>query len=151
MTCAGVCVLTVDKFGRRPLLLLGVGGMCASALIIGIACQIAYSSVAARYITIVLLFVFVGSYQVTGSRGSLLPGSYSLMCRRLESCRCTLDGQRLVMLHGGVFLPTGVRQYTNSRHAPTTIVSSLRMHAICRQCHEHKCANFGVQDTSPGR
>ena len=90
-------MLTVDKFGRRPLLLLGVGGMFASALIIGIACQIAYSSVAATYITIVFLFVFVGSYQVTGSRVSLLPGPRPLMCRSLEYCCCSLDERCLVM------------------------------------------------------
>ena len=65
-TChAGVAVVTVDKFGRRPLLLIGVGGMFGSTLLIGIACQVAYSSAAATYITIVMLFIFVGSYQVT--------------------------------------------------------------------------------------
>lgn len=57
-------MLTVDKFGRRPLLLIGVGGMFVSAALIGIACQVAYSSAAATYITIIMLFVFVGSYQV---------------------------------------------------------------------------------------
>ena len=65
---AGVAVLTVDKFGRRPLLLIGVGGMFASSLLIGIACQVAYSSAAATYITIIMLFVFVGSYQVRPSK-----------------------------------------------------------------------------------
>ena len=108
MRRAGVCVLTVDKFGRRPLLLLGVGGMFASALIIGIACQIAYSSVAATYITIVFLFVFVGSYQVTGSRVSLLPVPHFLMCRYLEFYCSILDGHCLVMLNVGVYLPTGI-------------------------------------------
>lgn len=57
-------MLTVDKFGRRPLLLIGVGGMFGSSLLIGIACQVAYSTAAATYITIVMLFIFVGSYQV---------------------------------------------------------------------------------------
>ena len=61
-------MLTVDKFGRRPLLLIGVGGMFASSLLIGIACQVAYSSAAATYITIIMLFVFVGSYQVRPSK-----------------------------------------------------------------------------------
>lgn len=108
MRHAGVCVLTVDKFGRRPLLLLGVGGMFASALIIGVACQIAYSSAAATYITIVFLFVFVGSYQVNDSRVSLLPGPHPLVCRRLESHACALHGRCLVMLFDGVCLPAGM-------------------------------------------
>ena len=63
-------MLTVDKFGRRPLLLIGVAGMFGSSLLIGIACQVAYSSVAATYITIVMLFVFVGSYQVRPTRSA---------------------------------------------------------------------------------
>ena len=77
-------MLAVDRFGRRPLLLLGVGGMFASALIIGIACQVAYLSTAATYITIVFLFVFVGSYQVIDSRVSILPGPHPSECRRLK-------------------------------------------------------------------
>lgn len=105
-------MLTVDKFGRRPLLLLGVGGMFASALIIGIACQIAYSSVAATYITIAFLFVFVGSYQVIYRRVYLLPGP-TLSCPEAwnvaaaqEHC-AELDEQCLVMLQDAVFLPCG--------------------------------------------
>ena len=54
----------MDKFGRRPLLLIGVMGMFISSLLIGIACQVAYNSAGATYITIIMLFVFVGSYQV---------------------------------------------------------------------------------------
>ena len=138
MRHAGVCVFTVDKFGRRPLLLLGVGGMFVSALIIGIACQIAYSSLAATYITIVFLFVFVGSYQVSDSRVSLLTGPHPLMCRRLKYCSRALDG--LKPCHAAqrcVHLPTGVWQCMSSRHASTTIIPFLCMHAVCRQCHDN--------------
>ena len=56
-------MLTVDKGGRRPLLLLGVGGMVLSALMIGIAVLVSYSSMTVTYISIAGLFIFVGSYQ----------------------------------------------------------------------------------------
>ena len=68
---AGVAVLTVDKGGRRPLLLVGVGGMVLSALAIGIAVLASYSSMAVTYISIVGLFVFVGSYQARPLAGGL--------------------------------------------------------------------------------
>ena len=100
-------MLTVDKFGRRPLLLLGVGGMFTSALIIGIACQIAYSSVAATYITIVFLFVFVGSYQVIDSRVSSCLGP-TLSCPRACDLAAAPNEQCLVMLQDAVFLPNGI-------------------------------------------
>jgi len=38
--------------------------MFHSALLIGIACQVKYSRAAAAYITVVMLFVFEGFYQV---------------------------------------------------------------------------------------
>lgn len=88
-TClAGVAVVTVDKFGRRPLLLIGVGGMFASALLIGIACQVAYGSAAATYITIVMLFIFVGSYQVTSP---LTPWAHSKQTVCELRCERTID------------------------------------------------------------
>ena len=88
-TCrAGVAVVTVDKFGRRPLLLVGVGGMFGSTLLIGIACQVAYSSAAATYITIVMLFIFVGSYQVTSP---LIPWARSKQTVCELRCERTID------------------------------------------------------------
>ena len=61
---AGVAVLTVDKGGRRPLLLIGVAGMVLSAGLVGVAVLAAYYSMAVTYLSIVGLFIFVGSYQV---------------------------------------------------------------------------------------
>ncbi len=55
---------TVDKVGRRPLLLLGVGGMCLSALAIGVVVLVASSSMVSTYISVAALFLFVGCYQV---------------------------------------------------------------------------------------
>lgn len=64
---SGVAVLTVDSAGRRPLLLVGVAGMCFSAMLVGIAALISYGSMAVTYISIVGLFGFIGSYQVSQS------------------------------------------------------------------------------------
>ena len=61
---AGVAVLTVDKGGRRPLLLIGVAGMVMSAALVGVAVLAAGNSMAVTYLSIVGLFIFVGSYQV---------------------------------------------------------------------------------------
>lgn len=63
MTC--IAVFTVDNAGRRPLLLFGVAGMFFSALLVGIATLISYGSMAVTYISIVGLFGFIGSYQMS--------------------------------------------------------------------------------------
>lgn len=60
---AAVAVLTVDRGGRRPLLLLGVAGMVLSALMIGVAVLVSYASMTVTYLSIAGLFIFVGSYQ----------------------------------------------------------------------------------------
>lgn len=61
---AGVAVLSVDSFGRRPLLLLGVAGMCLSALLVGVSTLVSYGSMIVTYLSIAGLFIFVGAYQV---------------------------------------------------------------------------------------
>ena len=92
---AAVAVLTVDRGGRRPLLLLGVGGMVLSALTIGVAVLASYSSMAVTYISIVGLFIFVGSYQACplafASPGHLV-GLVSLQA-------CPEQHERIVLLH----------------------------------------------------
>lgn len=73
-----MAVLAVDRVGRRPLLLFGVGGMCLSALAVGVEGLVAYESMIGTYIAVVALFLFVGCYQVR-----LINTRRILLCRIL--------------------------------------------------------------------
>ena len=60
---AGVAVATVDKLGRRPLLLAGVSGLVLSLLALGGAQYIEKGSVA-TWTSVVGLLAYTACYQV---------------------------------------------------------------------------------------
>lgn len=62
-----VAVATVDKWGRRPLLLAGVSGMVVSLVVLAVAqsATAADGGVAATT-SVIALLLYVGAYQVGG-------------------------------------------------------------------------------------
>lgn len=77
--CVGVAVATVDKVGRRPLLLGGVAGLVLSLLALSGAQGLVRGG-AATWISVAGLLAYTASYQVMQSYCnsiSLLPGFVS--------------------------------------------------------------------------
>ena len=62
--CAGVAVLYVDSWGRRPLLLGGVTGMVAALICLGLVSLQLHGDTAA-WANVIALLVYVGAYQVS--------------------------------------------------------------------------------------
>jgi sugar porter (SP) family MFS transporter len=63
----GIAVATVDSWGRRPLLLTGITGICGSLVLLG-ANQAGFLPVAessAAWINVVALLAYVGAYQMS--------------------------------------------------------------------------------------
>ena len=65
--CSGLAVLTVDSWGRRPLLLLGVSLLTVALLALSaVNTFLPASSPTATWTSVVALLLYVGAYQVRG-------------------------------------------------------------------------------------
>lgn len=63
---AGVAVATVDKLGRRPLLLAGVSGLVLSLIALGSAQYLEKGSVS-TWTSVAALLAYTASYQVSSA------------------------------------------------------------------------------------
>jgi hypothetical protein len=61
---SGAAVFTVDKLGRRPLLLGGVGGIVVALLALGGLQYVGADAGPATLLSCVALLLYVGAYQV---------------------------------------------------------------------------------------
>ncbi|KAK9818055.1 hypothetical protein WJX72_006373 [[Myrmecia] bisecta] len=87
----GVAVLTVDSWGRRPLLLTGVTGMTLALMALG-GSQFASLGGLATWVSLIALLVYVGCYQVSfGPISWLMVGEvFPLAVRGQASALATL-------------------------------------------------------------
>jgi len=55
-----VCMLIIEKLGRKLLLLIGMMGMCVFSFLIGISIILKDQAEWLQYLTIVAVFIYIG-------------------------------------------------------------------------------------------